>query len=113
MSRRRPTAKQLEKRRFWKKHIETWTASRLSQSAYCREHQLKLCSFRYWKQKHCRPANSAISLVPVQIAAGFQRPVEPKPSVLRLAINDKYKIEIECGFDPVTLKRLVLTLEQL
>lgn len=113
MSKRKATVEQLEKRRFWKEHIETWRAGSLKQSQYCREHQLKMHRFIYWRKRFSCPGDTLISLVPVQISAGFKLPYEPKPSALRLAVSDKYKIEVERGFDPATLKQLIVTLGQL
>ncbi len=35
----------------WRRHIDTWRTSGLSQNAYCREHALKSHQFSYWKRK--------------------------------------------------------------
>lgn len=36
---------------FWRKHVEQWHSSGLSQAAYCREHQLNQVNFSYHKRK--------------------------------------------------------------
>jgi transposase-like protein len=39
-------------------HIDNWRQSGLSQSAYCRENNLKLATFHYWKMQ----ADKALTL---------------------------------------------------
>ncbi|HFE39417.1 MAG TPA: hypothetical protein ENK06_13565 [Gammaproteobacteria bacterium] len=38
-----------EKRSHWANHLKQWGASGISQSDYCRQHQLKPHQFTYWK----------------------------------------------------------------
>jgi len=40
-----------QKRHYWKTHITSWQASRVSQAEYCRRHELKLHHFVYWRRK--------------------------------------------------------------
>jgi hypothetical protein len=40
-----------QKRRDWNTHITSWQASRLSQTEYCRRHELKFHQFVYWRRK--------------------------------------------------------------
>jgi hypothetical protein len=103
----------IEKRRYWKEHIEGWKACGLKQSEYCRRHQLKISRFTYWKRKLAPSSASPISLVQVALPEIFHSPVQCRPSPLRVAIGDKYRVEVDQGFDPVTLKQLILTLGQL
>jgi hypothetical protein len=35
---------------FWKRHIEAWQSSALSQRAYANHYQLSSTSFAYWKR---------------------------------------------------------------
>jgi len=39
------------KRRFWLAHIQAWQKSGLLQSDYCRQHDLSIHQFGYWKRK--------------------------------------------------------------
>jgi len=36
---------------FWQSHIEAWQSSGLSQAAYCKESDLIIHRFGYWKRK--------------------------------------------------------------
>ena len=103
-----------EKRRFWKAHIEDWKASGLKQSRYCRQHDLKLHQFVYWRKKYDPASKTApISLVRVDLPAQtFHRPL-PSPARLRLIVGADRRIEVERDFDPVALKQLIQTLERL
>ena len=51
------TEKQSEKREFWKRQIAGWKSSKLSQTAYCQQHGLKLSTFHYWRKRLKRPTN--------------------------------------------------------
>ena len=111
----KPTVRQQElakKRRFWKDHIETWKSGGLKQSEYCRRHQLKLHCFVYWKKKFRPVAEPGVSFVQVYPPQIFKSPTSYRLSPLRLLVG-KYKIEVESGFDPATLKQLVVALGQL
>jgi hypothetical protein len=99
-----------EIRSFWKKQIQEWQESGLPQVEYCRKHNLIPHRFTYWKQKLVKKATEApISLVQVNMNAHFNtRPASP----LRLVFSNHFLVEIDRGFDPVTLRQLVHTLRQ-
>jgi hypothetical protein len=40
-----------EKAQFWHNHFKAWQGSDLSQAAYCRQHDLKLSTFAYWRTR--------------------------------------------------------------
>jgi hypothetical protein len=42
-------------------HLEHWRKSGLSQSAYCRENNLKLATFHYWKIQADKAVNSTVA----------------------------------------------------
>ena len=44
------TAERNQKRKYWEAHLKSWESSGISQSAYCRQHQLRLNCFIYWKK---------------------------------------------------------------
>lgn len=46
-----------EKRSHWANHLKQWGASGISQSDYCRQHQLKPHQFTYWKHVFNDPKN--------------------------------------------------------
>ena len=40
-----------QKRSHWKQHIERWRSSRMTQKAYCQQHDLGYHKFTYWKKR--------------------------------------------------------------
>ena len=58
---------QASRKLFWSDHIHAWQSSGLSQSAYCREHDLCAQKLSYWKRKFL----SSPVLVPRAANSGF------------------------------------------
>jgi len=102
---------QAEKRKFWNEHIEGWQESNLTQTEYCRQHDLIPHRFTYWKNRIVKPQEIPVSLVQVNMKANFNgKPMYTSP--LRLVFSNQFHVEIDRGFDPVTLRQLVYTLKQ-
>ena len=57
-----------QKRRDWKAHITNWQSSRLSQTEYCRRHELKFHQFAYWRRKFTSKPCVPLALVQVPVA---------------------------------------------
>jgi hypothetical protein len=113
MGKRKATAAEIEKRRFWKKHIDAWRDGDLSQRQYCREHGLKYHRFIYWKEKFSATKAPSASLVEFSVPEMFRPPLHTQTSALKVAVGDTYKVEVDPGFDPATLKEILFTLGQL
>ena len=99
-----------QSRTYWKQHIETWRSSGLTQTEYCRQHELKDYKFTYWK-KRLIPADTTITFVPLKIH-GHLPPGQGSAS-LRLVMDKDLAIEIRPDFDPRLLRRLIATLRSL
>jgi len=91
------------KQMYWQRHIEQWSQSGLNQAAYCRERNLKIKSFTYFKSR-LKKKN-----LPVQFV---QVPVEPvqAPSFLKLNIGSSFQVEIPDGFSQGTLTQVLQVL---
>ena len=98
-----------QKRRYWKKHVQAWRASGLPQAQYCRRYDLKVHCLVYWRKKFARKNPEPISFVQLKLPDEFQR---TRPATIKVTIG-RCRIEVERGFDPDTLKRLITTLGQL
>ncbi len=66
---------------YWRKQVEDWRQSGLSQIAYCGQQGLNIKSFRRWRIKLDRaealaPA-TALTLVPIRVGAPASVPVTP------------------------------------
>jgi hypothetical protein len=102
---------QVEKKRiFWKEQIERWRESGLSQTEYCRQHDLKRHRLAYWEKRFLKAA-SDVSFVPVRLDDVPDIPVRPVSSPLSLIINHHFKIEIRAGFDTRLLRQVILTIQ--
>lgn len=103
-----------QKRSYWSTHINSWQASRLSQSQYCRSHELKFHQFVYWRRKLAPKPAAAVRLVQVPTAAvAFASGCGPRSAALRVALTADLSIEVSPGFDPSTLKQLVRALREI
>jgi len=100
-----------EIRAFWKQQIQGWQESDLTQVEFCRKNNLIPHRFTYWKNRLVKSAKAPVSLVQVNMKANFNaRPAYASP--LRLVFSNQYHVEIDRGFDPVTLRQLVYALRQ-
>jgi hypothetical protein len=103
-----------QKRRDWKAHITNWKASRLSQTEYCRRHELKFHQFVYWRRKFAPKPPTPISLIQVPAAAVARvAGYGARPPALRVALAPDLCIEVSPGFDQPTLQQLVAALRGL
>ncbi len=97
-----------EKRRGWEEHIRKWEASGVSQVEYCRQNDVNIKSFRYWKRRICGPRclPALVELPPSKI---LRIPDSPAHSQLCLII-DRYRVEIGKGFVSEDLERVIRVL---
>ena len=101
-----------EKRRFWEQQIQQWKDSGLTQIEFCRLHNLKPHQLTYWKKRLHR-TEAPVSLVELQWGPALQSPPGASASPLQLIVNEHYRIDIDRGFDPLTLQQVVLALKQI
>lgn len=73
-----------EKAACWQQHITDWQQSGLSQQDYCKQHELTLSSFGYWR-KRLKPRKSTSSkLIPVSV---------PRPALINVYLPSGVRIE--------------------
>jgi hypothetical protein len=102
------------KRQYWKTCIINWQASRLSQTEYCRRHELTFHQFVYWRRKFAPKAATPISLIQVPTAAVARAAgLDSMPPALRVALAPDLCIEVSPGFDPSTLQQVVTALREI
>jgi hypothetical protein len=98
-----------EKCRFWKEQIERQLQSKMSQAQFCEQNGLKLHQFTYWKYIHGKKAVATeVAFVSVPVA-GFGAPAAAG-AALHLVTDAGHRIEVYPGFDPATLKQLIVAL---
>jgi hypothetical protein len=72
---RKPSMSPTQKLLFWQQHIRAWQSSHVSQSAYCRTHQLSRANFAYWRKRLAPVTRSVPAMIPVMresLATGIQ-----------------------------------------
>lgn len=99
-------------RTCWKRHIDTWRSSGITQTAYCQQHELKTHQFTYWKKRFAR-TDSCVTFVPVKIRGSFPPGSDTSSGSLRLIMDKDLAIEIRPDFDPGLLRRLIATIRSL
>ena len=106
-------AEQIEqKRSYWKQHIDSWQETGLSQTEYCRQHNLKHHQLVYWKKRFVK-TETGTSFVALKFEDLLDIPSRPDHASLSLVINNYFKVEIRPGFDAQLLRQLVFALRGL
>jgi hypothetical protein len=93
-----------ERRAHWRTLIEKQTESGLSGAAFCRQHHIKVSQFYRWHRRFREDrlqdgaSNGFMELVPLsgQTASG-----------IRIHLRDGVSIEVDRGFDPLTLRNAI------
>ena len=106
-------SEQLEqKRTYWKQHIDDWQQTGLTQTEYCRRHNLKHHQLVYWKKRFLK-TEPDVSFVPLKLDDLLDIPAQPDHASLSLVIDNHFKIDIRAGFDARLLRQLIFVLQGL
>jgi len=106
-------AEQLEqKRSYWKQHIDSWQETSLTQTEYCRQHNLKHHQLVYWKKRFLKTETN-VSFVPLKLEGLLETSARQDQAALTLVINNQIKVEIRAGFDAQLLRQLIFVLRGL
>lgn len=93
--------------KYWKKHIESYFRTSMTQRAYCRKNNLSYWSFRNWKRMlDGDTGGTELVAVPASVLPD----VSPMPSALGIEINRSLRITISRGFDPELLVEVIKAL---
>ena len=83
----------------WRRHIEAWQGSGLSQADYCRRHGLNANTFSgRLRDYRALPEAAAPALVPVRLAAAEPPAAPAAPLVLRTASG--HRLELPASAEP-------------
>jgi hypothetical protein len=82
--------------------------SGLSQAEFCRQMNLSPHSFSYWKRKLDPPPEYDHRFVSQVVPVPLESPPSPQnPTPLRLHLGNGFRIDIDPGFCPDTLRELL------
>lgn len=95
----------------WSERITAWEVSGLSQSSFCKQHDLVYGTFVYWrshlkKLKADMEQPESISFFPVTLKS-------EKTASLVLRVNDQHSIELKSDFDPDLLGKVIQVIQQI
>jgi len=85
---------------FWRKHVEEWCRSDLTQREYCATHGLGERAFHRWRSRErgtIAAAKQSLTLVPVSVGAAASS------NVVRLRSPDGWEIELPGGSVPLLI----------
>ena len=110
-------AERSAREKFWQGHIAGWKASGHSQQVYCRNNNLAVATFGYWRRKLKLQVEKSEKprFYPLAVAGPHQTAcLQKSGNALRLLLDEnRFLIEIDDEFSPSILQRLILTLEQI
>ena len=94
--------------------LEACEASGLSVAEFARRHGLGPQRLRWWKKRRAEEAGSALSFVPVHVAAPPSPEAQqaPEGASMEVLLARGRRIRVEPGFDAHALARLVRVLEE-
>jgi hypothetical protein len=103
------------KEKFWQGHIAGWKASGHSQQVYCRNNNLAVATFGYWRRKLQVEKSDKPRFYPLAVTAPSKTVHLSKgENAIRLVLDgNRFSIEIGDNFSPSTLQRLILALEHI
>ena len=116
---RRISVKQKRVQERWSIRLSEWEQSGLSQSKYCRDNNLNLRNFQYWKSKYKKlnhpetpNENSKVKIVQIKNKgiASEQFNLLNDSNPIKLIINN-IKVELNNHFSEEALKRLIKVLK--
>lgn len=89
------------RRAHWSGVMEAWRRSGQSKAAFCREHEIGEPVFYYWQRQLREDSSPEVE--------GFAQvgPVDLAGSGVRLRLPSGMVLELEAGFDAVTLSRVL------
>ena len=101
-----------EKEPFWRRELNAWQSSGLSQAEYQRTHGLTKNAFTYWKLKLLGSNGAAATFVAVPrraLRAGAQL---GGMGGIRLRVAGGYVVEVTAEFEAEALEKLLTVLER-
>ena len=100
---------------FWRKHVDTWRESGLSQAEYSRQAGVSVKGLGYWKRRFERERKAQeMPPTPAIVAVQLPQLQEPASGIKPLFVHlqNGLRIEIPGDFTATVLEKLLRTLER-
>ena len=107
-----------ERRAYWQDHLARWQKSERTATAYCREHQLSVDTFKYWQYRilpETRGSRSCKEFVEVCITERTQHAtIETtiEATTILLETPSGYKVHLPRNLSQAELSKLFCCLRQ-
>ena len=95
---------------FWRKHVDGWRASKLTQAEYCRRHNLSAGAFYHWKRRFLSHGEDVSGNTPDIVAIPVQQITVKEIQQPIILHASGYQIELPSDFCQATLVKLLETL---
>jgi hypothetical protein len=106
----------------WRRLVEGWPASGLTQAQYCERHGISIASLHRWRERLAgerrsvavperrRAAPDAVQLVPVQLRG--EPAMGQRCTQVRIVFPDGVRVELSAGVDAATLREVMALLRE-
>jgi hypothetical protein len=94
---------------YWRGLVAQQSESGLKAAAFCREHQINLHLFYRWRHRFRDKQLTSESAGFFELVPCAQQ-VQYPGSGIRIRLGNTLSIEVERGFDPVTLRAVIETI---
>lgn len=98
-----------ERRTYWNQVVDEQSTSGLEASVFCRKHNIKISQFYRWRSKFQNMNHEGTTASFIQLIPNASKP----ESGIRIRIFENLFIEVDRGFDPITLCAAVETLHHM
>ena len=88
---------------YWKNLINAHSQSRQRVTEFCRDHQINRQSFYRWRQRVKSESTSPATGAFLELVTSSNK----GESGIRLRMDQDIAIELDCAFDPSTLRQVI------
>jgi len=92
---------------YWQKLIKEQAQSNLRVGDFCRNHQINPQRFYLWRQRFNSQSSASGTGAFLELVPSSKN----KESGIRLKVDQGLSIELDCGFDPSTLRQVISLLK--
>lgn len=107
-------------REHWRRLVEDWPGSGLTQVQFCERHRISVASLHRWREVFRQDsgidaveadaqADGLVRLLPVEVCG--QTPPQGGGTPLSVVLDGGVRVEVAPGFDAPTLARVVAVLQ--
>ncbi len=88
---------------YWQKLVKEQAQSSLSVTDFCRDHQINRQRFYLWRQRFQSQSPASVTGAFLELVPSSKN----GESGIRLRVDPGLSIELDCGFDPATLRQVI------